>query len=236
MIYLIGDTHGEMEHPKLNNSIVNSACNDVFPEYVIVLGDFGFIWENDPNNSNERYWLKWLEEKPWTTLFIDGNHDSHVRLNKLPTVSMFESDVGKVSDKVFHLRRGRVYTIENKKFFCMGGAESIDKAQRTAYVSWWPEEIPSFDDYKRAKKNLEKHDFKVDYVLTHTCPSSIFKEGYPELWNMEETHDPTGTMLESFKSILSFKTWYFGHLHDDKLITINDSLYITSYTKGHIIH
>lgn len=236
MIYVIGDTHGEMEHHKLSNSVVKSACNGVFPDYVIVLGDFGFIWDNNPDTSLERYWLKWLEEKPWITLFIDGNHENHVRLNKLPTVSMFESDVGQISDKIFHLRRGRVYTIENKTFFCMGGAESIDKAQRKAYVSWWPEEVPSFADYKRAKANLAKHDFEVDYVLTHTCPSSIFKEMYPEVWNMEETHDPTGDMLESFKSLTQHKAWYFGHLHEDRLKLVNNALYIASYEKGHLIH
>ena len=52
---------------------------DSFPEqremtkddYVIVLGDFG-IWRDSPQ---QRWYLNWLEEKHFTTLFIDGNHE-----------------------------------------------------------------------------------------------------------------------------------------------------------------
>ena len=39
-------------------------------DYVIVLGDFG-IWDN---SKRENYNLDWLEDRPFTTLFISGNH------------------------------------------------------------------------------------------------------------------------------------------------------------------
>jgi hypothetical protein len=53
---------------------------DIFPEqkdmtkddYVIVCGDFG-IWDD---SKRKRYWLKWLDEKPFTTLFVDSNHEN----------------------------------------------------------------------------------------------------------------------------------------------------------------
>ena len=30
------------------------------------------------------YWLNWLDKEPFTTLFVDGNHENIARLNALP--------------------------------------------------------------------------------------------------------------------------------------------------------
>jgi hypothetical protein len=71
MIFVTGDTHGEF----------TCFSTDGFPEqkemtkddYIIICGGFG-IW-ND--SKEERFWLKWLDEKPFTTLFADGNHENY---------------------------------------------------------------------------------------------------------------------------------------------------------------
>ena len=104
--------------------------------------------------------IKWLDEKPWTTLFIDGNHENHTRLDKLPLVDMFGSKVGKVNDNIFHLQRGHVYIIEGKKFFTFGGGYSIDKARRITNESWWEREMPNYAEYELGLDNLKKHDNK----------------------------------------------------------------------------
>ena len=46
-------------------------------DFVIVCGDFGGIWKDD---ERERYWLNWLAQKPFTLLFVDGNHENFDRL------------------------------------------------------------------------------------------------------------------------------------------------------------
>ena len=79
MIYITGDTHGDW---------VSRLNTDAFPEQkemtkddtVIICGDFG-IW-ND--TKQERYNLDWLEDKPFTTLFVDGNHECFDRLYAMP--------------------------------------------------------------------------------------------------------------------------------------------------------
>lgn len=43
----------------------------------IICGDFGGLWADTPA---EAYWLDCLEEKPFTTLFVDGNHENFDRL------------------------------------------------------------------------------------------------------------------------------------------------------------
>lgn len=72
MIYITGDIHGDPTR----------FSKEAFPEqdtmtkedYVIICGDFGLVWDKE-ESKNERYWLNWLQNKPFTTLFVDGNHE-----------------------------------------------------------------------------------------------------------------------------------------------------------------
>jgi hypothetical protein len=229
MIYISGDTHGEIDHKNISSEKVKKACGE-FPEYVIILGDFGFIWKNDPFNETEMWWLNWVNSKPWTTLFIDGNHENHFRLNNYPTVNMFGSTVGQITDNIFHLKRGNVYNIDGKTIFCMGGAESTDKENRKAYIDWWPEEVPSYKDYYNAEYNLQDVGFSVDYVLTHTAPQSILQEFYK---GSDRYKDSTALMLEELRRRISYVKWFHGHMHED--IEYKGNSMIGVYHKGHII-
>jgi predicted MPP superfamily phosphohydrolase len=140
MICDIGDLHGEIDIQHINNKKILSICKDEYPEYVIVNGDFCFIWNG---SEKEKYWIRRLNEKPFKILFCDGNHENHEMLNNLESVEMFDGIVGKVSDNIYHLKRGYVYNIDGKSIFTMGGATSIDKDTRKNRISWWEEEVPS---------------------------------------------------------------------------------------------
>lgn len=234
MILILSDTHGENDSFKLNNKYVKKLCDDVFPNYVIITGDFGFIW-SVKSDDTEKYWLKWLDSKPWITLFIDGNHENFERLNMLPIENKFGSKVGKVSDKVFHLKRGEIYTIEDKTFFTFGGARSIDIENRIDHFSWWKEEEPNYVEYLHGIESLERVNYNTDYVLSHTCPISIFEKIKNLLpsWKLEKGNDSTCLLLEAYKEKLQFKNWLFGHFHID--VNIDDRKYVTLYNKGFLI-
>ena len=221
MIYLVGDIHGKIDIAKLNPKNFPQGNTLTKKDYVIVLGDFGLLWSN---NDKERYWLKWLDSRPWTTLFLDGNHENFDMINKLPLIAKFGGIVGKVSDSIYHLRRGEIYIINGKKFFVFGGANSIDKKMRTIGISWWPEEIPSYAEMNKGLDNLEKHGFCVDYVLTHTCPNKIV--GLIDKMYEDET-DPTRIFLDDVDKRTTFKKWFFGHWHDD--LEFFDEKYIMLY-------
>ena len=72
MIYITGDTHGSVDIEKLYKENFNPV-NMTKDDYVIILGDFGFIWKNVVDKT-ELYWMNFFKNKPWKTLFIDGNH------------------------------------------------------------------------------------------------------------------------------------------------------------------
>lgn len=211
MIFLTGDTHGDLEINKLSKkNLTSKGINPSKDDYVIITGDFGLIWKAEASNS-EKYWLKWLDEKPFTTLFIDGNHENFNRLNSYPIEQWHNGNVHRISKNVFHLMRGNVYEICNKKIFTFGGATSHDRAWRTEGISWWPQEMPSEDELAYAITTLAEHNNTVDYIVTHCAPSLVqarFSLGYER--------DRLTEFFEYLRETVAFKTWYFGHYHEDR--------------------
>jgi len=216
MIYITGDTHRHINSDKLNLNNWAEQKELTKDDYLIICGDFGYVWDNSDFEMELR---QWIGKKKFTTLFVDGNHDNHFLLNKFPKVNMFRSKVGKISDSIFHLKRGEIYEIDGKKIFCMGGAESIDKNSRTPGYSWWSEEIPNIKEFNKGIDNLKKIDYNIDIMITHTCPESIFDSV------IEYRIKDCGVLekyLEEIKLELSKRNQkykhFFGHYHIDKQI------------------
>lgn len=213
MIYITGDTHGELEINRLK--LIKGKVGDT----VIICGDFGLVIQNEQSET-EKYWLNWLRNKPFTTCFVRGNHENHDKLDLLPTEERWKNVVGVVCENVYELKTGSIYEIENKKIFVFGGAESLDRAYRIQGVSWWPGEIPSVKIFNEAYDNLDAVNRKVDVVVSHTVPNSILAK----LFNLK-SNDPVSLMLESFYNSVEFEHWFSGHIHCDKKIDKVDILY-----------
>lgn len=218
-IFLTGDTHIPHDIEKLSFKNWPESRDLTKDDVVIVLGDFGLLWAAE-SDSTEKYWTKWLNERPYTTLALDGNHENHIRLNNLPTTQMFNNEVGIVSESIFHLKRGNIYTIADQDILCIGGAASIDKIHRTPYISWWPEELLSKADEDKTLDTCVKSNWDVDYVLTHTLPLHLKNNilGKRKI----DFYDPTEVFLEEIHNNLTFKRWYFGHYHEDSGQQLNN--------------
>ena len=195
MIYITGDTHGGFQRFGMKYfPNQKTMCRE---DYAIIVGDFGGLWDDSPR---ETYWLDWLEERPFTTLFVDGNHENFDRLNELPVHRWQGGNVHYIRPHVLHLMRGQVFEIGGLTFFTMGGAASHDiqdgildpaapdfeqeywfkrrtrQMFRVKGVSWWSEELPLDEEYAEAVRNLERINWKVDCVLTHCAPTSVVKK------------------------------------------------------------
>lgn len=207
MIYITGDTHIPVDIQKLSTKRFPQQKEMTKNDYVIICGDFGGVWDG---SNEEKYWIKWLKSKNFITLFIDGNHENFEMLNKLPKVEFGGSVVHMVDEGIYHLMRGEVYAINEKKFFVLGGASSHDKQYRKEGKNWWDAEMPNEQEYKNAKINLEKNNFHFDYVITHSAPTSIQKELAPQY----EINGLTD-FLERVKNKITCEKWFFGHYHKD---------------------
>lgn len=210
-IFITGDTHGDYDWHKLNTKFFPEQKEFTKDDYVIITGDFGGVWGQD---KTDRYIIKTYEQRNFTTLFVDGNHENHDALDRYPVEEWKGGKIHRISDTVIHLMRGQVYEIGGKTFFTMGGAQSSDKMYRKEGISWWARELPSDEEYAEAIRNLKKHDFKVNYIVTH-----CFAENYAFQMQMAFSRKFNG--LTGFLSSLiteyniSYDGWYFGHYHED---------------------
>lgn len=238
MIYITGDTHGDWMG-RLKTAVFPEQKEMTKEDYVIICGDFG-IWDN---SKRENYNLDWLEDKPFTTLFVDGNHESYDILDSLPVSDWNGGKVHFVRPSVIHLMRGEIYNISGKIFFAFGGASSHDirdgilevgdprikewqwdysKLFRINHVSWWERELPSDEEMQNGIDNLEKYNNKVDFIITHSPYTSILGM----IHGLSQTYktDRLTNYLQKIKESIDYKKWFFGHMHINENFDFDKSI------------
>jgi hypothetical protein len=211
MIYVTGDIHGDVQRFSVAN-LLRQGIVLTAEDTVIICGDFGLVWY-DPPTKEERYGLEWLAAQPCTFVFVDGNHENFDMLKTFPVEKWKGGRVQPIRKNVLHLLRGEIFTIEGHTFFCFGGATSIDKEWRIMGESWWPEENATQGEFEYAERNLASHGWSVDYVVTHTAP-----EKWKQRWGDSvfwKDVCKTAQMLDSIEDRVTYKKWFFGHLHID---------------------
>ncbi len=216
MIIITGDVHSQ--EARFSQAFIAEEPMLTENDYVIVCGDFGFIFfNNEPEgliiDEVKKKALDELEKKPYNILFVDGNHENFHALNKYPEELWHGGKIHRIRKNIIHLMRGQVFTIEDKTFFTLGGAYSIDRDGRVLNYTYWEEEIPNAAEIITARANLKKHGNKVDYILTHQAPPDIITEIFHESPKKIEL-DFLG-VLKKIAGEVQFDRWFFGHWHKD---------------------
>ena len=205
-----GDTHGTLDLGKIVNFFYEHENDYTSDDYLIICGDVGACGFSASDEAESR---KVLRELPVTTLFVDGNHENFEQLNSYGVDVWNGGKVHFVESRIIHLMRGQIFYIDGTRFFTFGGAHSIDKNYRTEGLSWFPEEIPTKEEYEEGWDNLEKAGFKVDYIVTHNGPREVVAAmGYGELSDDEVE---LRRYLQRVADNTDFTAWYFGHFHED---------------------
>jgi predicted phosphohydrolase len=215
-IFVTGDTHGYHSIGKLSKKNWPEGHELTKKDYLIVAGDFGMLWSYLRTKAEE-YWLKWLDDQPWTTLFVDGNHENFNLLDKLQEKELFGDRVGIVSHSIFHLRRGICYRINGQKILTIGGAHSHDRPYRKWGETMWQQEEITDKDIRIAKSSIEDAMFEVDHVITHCAPPNWAIRAMPAdrvaYYNPDPSEESLGLIRDH--SGLTYGKWWFGHYHTD---------------------
>lgn len=234
MVFITGDCHADFQ--KFHRVKFPAQRDMTKDDTVIVCGDFG-IWHD---NSTERSRLRKLSERPFTTVFVDGNHENFDRLysDEFKVVDFHGGKAHKINNSIYHLMRGNVYEFDGKKFFAFGGASShdiedgvLDEAEfdstmafentvylwrkwgrqfRINHLSWWEQELPSQEEMDFGLQNLEKNGNEVDYIITHCCPQQV-----AYAMGFRESDNIT-RYFNTIAHTVKFKRWYFGHYHREE--------------------
>ena len=239
MIFVTGDTHTDWMS-RLNSDAFPEGRTMTKDDYVIVCGDFG-IWHD---TNEEHYRLKWLDQKPFMTLFVCGNHENYDLLYQYPVEEWHGGKIHKINDSVFHLMRGQVFDLDGAKFFTFGGESSHDiqdgilekddprikrwerefKRFRINHVSWWEEELPSKEEMEEGLRNLEKHNNRVDFIITHSPYTSALMQmdAGAGLYHKDRLTD----YLQNIQETVQYSQWFFGHMHVNQNFPWNKTIAI----------
>lgn len=210
---ITGDTHGEYARlNEIRNIMEKYGDNE---KYLCVSGDFGYLFIDD---YYEHRILNEIEKEDYTIIVIPGNHENYNAFKKYDLVNFHGAMAYRVRKNIFYIKRGEIFEIGGKSFFCMSGGNSVDKYMRVENATWWKDEMPTDDEYRYAAENLaeyRKSGKRIDYVISHTAPLS----GLHFLGKTHgESEKPLNNFLEYVRELLRDECimHYYGHLHMDK--------------------
>jgi hypothetical protein len=208
VIYATGDTHGEIQRfrPSETRGVKKG-------DTVIICGDFGFIWDGGKQEEKN---LRKIGSRKYNVLFLDGTHENFDLLGKYPVEEWSGGKVHHICGNLYHLMRGQVYTIEDKKIFTFGGGESSEIQARIEARKWWPCEMPSLDEMREGIDHLKANGLQVDYIFTHEPPPHVdIAPGRPKTVNRNQLEAFFGQIMKQAQ----YKKWFFGSCHIDRKIT-----------------
>lgn len=223
MIYVTGDTHGKFhritdfcEHEK-------TSCEDI----IIILGDAGINYNGWVSDREKKELLKTL---PITLFCIHGNHeqrpdtiDSYAEKRWHGGIVYWEEDY----PNLLFAKDGEIFDLDGKQTIVIGGAYSIDKMIRVIYgYGWWADEQPSDEIKRYVEEQLEKRNWKIDVILSHTVPLKYEpREMFMTGVDQSSVDKSTEEWLDWIEEKLEYQKWYCGHYHTEKKIGKVDMKY-----------
>ena len=184
-------------------------------DILVVMGDAGFVWNG---GEEEKFWQKFLDDKPWTTFCVLGNHENYDLIEKLPIVDFHGALARKINDSIYYAISGEVYNFCGKKCLVVNGADSHDKVFRKEGESWWEQERITWDNINKALISLARCNDEVDFIFSHTGGTEVNR-----MLGFNPTH--SDFMLDLVLNTTDYDQHFCGHYHVDKLCDKSRILY-----------
>lgn len=216
-VFLTGDTHGDFRRFAPFYKEVQPSEDDV----MIVLGDAALNYSRDEKDHMRKRYVSGV--CPMTFLFVHGNHE--IRPADVGTYKMKQFCGGVVwyeeeFPNLLFAKDGEVYQLGEYTFMPIGGAYSVDKFYRLQYgYPWFETEQPSDEIKAFVENQLEKRNYEIDVVLSHTVPERLMPtEVFLSGLDQAAIDRSTEKWLEQIEARLKYKKWYAGHFHTEKKI------------------
>lgn len=215
MVLLTGDIHGEVF--RIQNIIERLRLTAA--DTIVILGDVGMNYYG--NRKGDRHRKKRLNGFGVPMLCIHGNHEMRPETIESYREVQWHGGTVYVEDDYPNLlfaKDGEVYDLDGQKSLIIGGAYSVDKWYRLQCdLEWFPDEQPSMEIKARVEKKLDELGWKIDSVLSHTCPARyIPTEAFLSGINQATVDHSTEDWLDTIAERLDYSRWYCGHWHIDK--------------------
>lgn len=205
LVMVAGDWHGDEGTLGWSQRAIVEAA-DRGAQLVLHCGDFGF-WPG----ATSRWWmaevthtLASLNLQLW---FVDGNHEWHPELNRLP---VSPTGLRWVTPQIAHIPRGHRWIWHGRQWVGLGGATSVDRVIRREGRDWWPEEALTKLDVEQVVAGG-----RADVMVAHDCPRGVpldLPRPAPGWWDMASANDHRG-VLRTVVNALEPSWLFHGHYH-----------------------
>lgn len=209
-IYLTGDTHREFDRIFQFCEEYGTTEDDV----LVILGDAGINYYCDSRDGELKSELSLL---PITLLCIHGNHEErpfelgYDEMKWRGGIVYYEEQY----PNLLFAKDGEIYDFDGRKTIAIGGAYSVDKYYRLQNgMAWFESELPTDEIKEYVESQLEKCDWCVDYVFSHTVPIQ-----YEPVWafipglNQNLVDKSMERWLQDIAEKLDYERWFAGHYH-----------------------
>ena len=209
MIYVTGDTHGDLERFKSKQ-----ASKLKKGDTLVICGDFGFIWDG---SKTEEKTLNWLSHRRYKILFVEGAHENYLMLDKYELEDYCGGRARHIAKNIYMLRRGDVFDIEGRKLFAFGGGDDEEIDLMDLEEEPVLTRLPNDEDVARARDSLAAVNNNVDYIITYDTGFKLKSFLQMEQNSFNNLH----AFLDEISRTCTFGKWFFGCYHMDKRIPPN---------------
>ena len=215
-VYITGDTHGDFRQIENFCAEMGTKQDDI----MMILGDAGFNYFGDIRDDAGKMDVSHTH---MTYFLVHGNHE--MRPETVGEYRLVDWNGGMVYQearfpRLLFAKDGEIYRINGRRVLVIGGAYSIDKEYRLRMgYRWFPDEQPSEEVRRYVEQQLDKANWNVDVVLTHTCPRKHEPvEHFLPGIDQSKVDKSTENWLGSIEDRLDYREWYCGHWHINKKI------------------
>lgn len=217
MVYYTGDTHGRDE--KILSFIQRFELNT--DDTIVILGDAGFNYYG--NDRGDKRVKRRLNDAGVKIFCIHGNHERRPETLDYYKESHWHGGAVYIEEAFPNLifaKDGELYELEGRQAVVIGGAYSVDKYYRLGRgLDWFADEQPSAEIKACVVSALERNDWHIDTVLSHTCPAKyIPAEAFLPGIDQDKVDRGTEDWLDEIEDRLIYRDWLCGHWHIDKRI------------------
>lgn len=222
---ITGDTHGRVVS-RIENISRNYPDHEPSETAIIILGDAGInFYLNKSDKKNKAA----ISSLGYQIYCVRGNHEEHPgNIDSMEYV--FDEEVGywvyweEDYPNIKYFSDGFIYNIKGYRCLVIGGAYSVDKwyrlqraaAQGSSFSGWFEDEQLTPEEMENIFERIK--DEEIDFVFTHTCPTSFEpRDLFLSCIDQNTVDKSMEEFLEKIKNETDWKIWCFGHFHADRI-------------------